>query len=183
MSYAWSRSKTLATQGESWLDIGDYQHALLDFQLASRWNPLNRRAKDGTLVSNIALAHNDEVNFRRGIAALSTSTPHNPHVRLLAGDLAYHENRAGDALKDYQAAYTMRPSLSEAYFRAGVVLRNRGSILEAKEAFQLAIQANPAARCHTPLQQQSRFLFGETRQTRRSAVALRSEHQLSAFGT
>jgi tetratricopeptide (TPR) repeat protein len=66
-------------------------------------------------------------------------------VRLLAGDLAYHENRAGDALHDYQAAYTIRPSLSEAYFRAGVVLRNRGSIPEAQEAFQLARQANLAA--------------------------------------
>jgi hypothetical protein len=55
MSYAWSRSKTLATQGEAWLDIGAYQPAVLDFQLASRWNPLNRRAKDGRLVSTIAL--------------------------------------------------------------------------------------------------------------------------------
>jgi tetratricopeptide (TPR) repeat protein len=145
LSYAWSRSKTLATQGEAWLDIGAYQPALLDFQLASRWNPLNRRAKDGSLVSNIALVRNDAVKFRQGIAALSTSMPDNPHVRLLKGDLTYHENRAGDALQDYQAAYTLRPSLSEAYFRAGVVLRNRGSRLEAKEAFQLAIQANPAA--------------------------------------
>ena len=53
--------------------------------------------------------------------------------------------RAGDALKEYEAAYNARPSFSEAYFRAGVVLRNRGSVAEAKEAFERAMKANPAA--------------------------------------
>ena len=91
------------------------------------------------------LTRNDEVNFRRGIAELSRSIPDDPHVRVLTGDLAFHENRAGDALKEYEAAYKARPSFSEAYFRAGVVLLHRGSVDEAKDAFERAMKANPAA--------------------------------------
>jgi tetratricopeptide (TPR) repeat protein len=97
-------------------------------------------------VSQIALARHDEVAFRRGMAAVSTAIPENPHGRLLAGDLAYHDHRAGDALQDYQAAYTMRPSFAEAYFRVGVVLRRRGDIAAAKAVFTRALDAHPVAR-------------------------------------
>ena len=136
----------MATQAESWLDIGGYKSALATYQLASSWNPLSRRAKNGMQVSNIALARNDEVAFRRAIAELLRSIPDNPHVHLLAGDLAFHENRAGDALKEYEAAYKSRPSFSEAHFRAGVVLIHRGSVNDAKDAFERAINANPRGR-------------------------------------
>lgn len=143
--YAWSQSHTLVTQGEAWLDLGDYQRAERDFQHASRWHPFHPGARNGSLVSHVALARHDELNFRRGLAALLQSIPDNPHVRLLAGDLAYHDNRVGDALQDYQAAYARRPSLSEAYFRAGVMLRHHGRLLEAAEAFQRAMHANTMA--------------------------------------
>ena len=145
ISYAWSRSNALTTQAESWVDIGGYKRALEDYQLASHWNPLSRRAKNGIRVSNVALARNDEVGFRRGIVEVLRSIPDDPHVRVLAGDLAFHENRAGDALKEYEKAYRARPSFSEAYFRAGVVLIHRGSIKDAKDALERATTANAAA--------------------------------------
>jgi tetratricopeptide (TPR) repeat protein len=145
VSYAWSKSNALATEAESWLDIGSYRNALADFQLASRWNPLSRRAKNGVQMSNIALSRSDEVEFRLGIAVLLRSIPDDPRVRLLAGDLAFHENRAGDALNEYERASRARPSFSEAYFRAGIVLLHRGSIKDAKEALERAMNANPAA--------------------------------------
>jgi tetratricopeptide (TPR) repeat protein len=145
VSYAWSKSNTFVAQAQSWLDIGSYTNALANYQLAAGWNPLSPRAKNGIQVSNAALARNDERTFRRAVAELSKSLPNDPYVRVLAGDLAFHDDRAGDALKEYEWAYKARPSFSEAYFRAGVVLLHRGSINDAKDAFERAMNSNPAA--------------------------------------
>ena len=90
--YTWSRSNAIAAQAESWLDIGDYSNALINFKLASRWNLLSTRAKNGVRISQVALVRNDAVNFRRGIADLSSLNSTDPHVRVLTGDLAFHEN-------------------------------------------------------------------------------------------
>ena len=145
VAYASSQSQTLSLAGAAWLDIGEDQRAALDFQSATRWNPFNRRARDGTRVAQVALARHAEVPFRNGLAALRASMPEHPHVQLLVGDLAYHEDRVGDALQAYQTAFDKRPSLAEASFRAGVVLRQRGDISAAATAFAQAMQANQAA--------------------------------------
>ena len=145
IGYAWFQSRALATKAEAKLDIGDYKGATEDFRRALIWNPFSHRAKNGISIADVALTRAMPVNFARGVAELERRMPNDPNVHVLRGDLAYYDKRAGDALKQYEGAYKLRPSLSEAFFRSGVIFSHRGSFVEAQQAFERALKASPAA--------------------------------------
>jgi tetratricopeptide (TPR) repeat protein len=127
-------------EGETWLNIRRPEEAEAAFARALRFNPLSSNARFGRDKAQIwSKQEQDVVSFERAAKSLYQSRPHDPHVNLWLGNIAYARQKTDDAIKYYQEACRLSSGLAEAWWALGVVYQEGGQDDQALAMYRKAV--------------------------------------------
>jgi tetratricopeptide (TPR) repeat protein len=144
----------LITEGDNFLDIGDYDQAQQSFAEALKINSQDEAAVWGLdktkLWADWGTQQNEQV-FWTKLHSLQTQDPNDAHVNLFLGKwyAAHHDN--AQALGYYKTAIDSRPALAEAWFARAVLYQQQGQNTEAEQDYRQAITLQPLAKYQTNL--------------------------------
>jgi tetratricopeptide (TPR) repeat protein len=126
--------------GKSFLDIGQYGAAEREYQEALTLDPANARAQMGLYKARVYELmqgqYTPEVIEQRINLILSVSSE-DPHAYAFLGDL-YASIDEDTAIKHYEKARSLDPSVASAYFGLSVLYDRQGRLDEAIEMLEIA---------------------------------------------
>lgn len=147
---AFTKSREQLRQGERDVRLGAYERAAERFAAAARWNPFSSDARWGARLASLGTMIGDmehrAADFSRELESLERERPHDPVVRLFAGDRAFDAYRRGGgaaslaaAATAYRKAVESDDAFPEAHARLGFLLDFGGDLPAAERAWRKAV--------------------------------------------
>jgi tetratricopeptide (TPR) repeat protein len=137
----WRSYRLALAEGDRNLDVGRSADATAAYTRAARLVPFGGEARAGIekarLWSDRALG---VVSFARAVDDLQRRRPADPHVKVLAGRVAFVQQNYEQALALFQAAAHDRPELAEAHLALGSCHEQFGRLDDAASSYERAVQ-------------------------------------------
>lgn len=140
--WMWSTSRRFLSQGITFLNDGRYAEAQPLLAQASKWNPMNSKARCGLEAIQLS-ARRSDTQFKEFVEQANNTYPNCAYLWVLSGDQKYLAGDLDAALAEYQKAVDLEPRLAEAQFDLGHSLDLAGKHDEALEHYLQAVGLSP----------------------------------------